>query len=151
MLFCALHLTVDAAQQAHVLAALGLVAHQHVVVERKEAKLRMRSLIKRPRTNASTILIRREFLTVLCSGTNLHVNVEVTRRKKKKMEKLIIFFIVRLRENSLTNLWMPNVKNARIGCSDDFNVRPHILAIQHHILTTPSKSIREDKRRAKSN
>lgn len=37
---------------------------------------------------------------------------------------------------------MPNVEDSWIGCSYDFDVRAHILAIEHHILAAPSKFIR---------
>lgn len=38
---------------------------------------------------------------------------------------------------------MPNVENSRVGCPYDFNVGPHVLAIEHHIFTAPTNLIKK--------
>lgn len=58
-------------QRARIKVRLSLVAEQELVVERKETQLRVGGLVEGPRADASTILIRREFLTILSPRANL--------------------------------------------------------------------------------
>lgn len=37
----------------------------------------------------------------------------------------------------MSHLRMPNVKDARISSPDYFDIRTHVLAIEHYIFTTP--------------
>src|SRR5690349_631207 len=84
----------------------------------------MTRFIESTRTDASTILICGELLTVLRSRANLFDKIDIG---------LIKFFAA-----NECYLWMPNVKNSRISSANDFYVRTNILSIQHHIFTAPS-------------
>lgn len=85
MLFGALRLAVRA-DYTRVLTQLGLIAHQQVIVESEEAKLRVRRFVKRSRADASTILIRRELLSVLRPGAYLPMMENVIKLTRNKAE-----------------------------------------------------------------
>lgn len=55
------------------------------------------------------------------------------------LKKTLIKFLTNEKDRNKSHLRMPNVKNSWIGCSNDFYIRPNVLAIKHHIFSAPTR------------